>query len=90
MIILNHREVTLLSMSDMTHLKRFRSGPHPAFRRWQDLIHRLEEAACRIWNDDDEAHDHLWLRYLAFDADRKRLYLGVSIDELPRCPLRAQ
>ncbi len=38
----------------------------------------------------DEAYDHLWLRCPAFDADRKTVDLGVSIDELTRFPSRAQ
>ncbi len=35
-------------------------------------------------------YDHLWLCCPAIDADRKRLDLGVSIDELTRFPTRAQ
>ena len=89
-IVPAHREDTQLSKRDMTHLRRFRSGHHPALRRWQQLINRSEEATCRICNDEDETYDHLWLRCPAFDADRMRLNLGVSIDELTRFPLRAQ
>ncbi len=38
----------------------------------------------------NNTYDHLWLRCAAFDADRKRLDLGESIDELTRFPMRAQ
>ncbi len=79
-----------MSKPEMTHLRRFRSGHHPALRRWQYLLNRSEEATCRLCNDEDETYDHLWLRCPAFDADRKRLDLGESIDELTRFPTRAQ
>ncbi len=86
----NHREDIQMSKPYMTHLRRFRSGYHPALRRWQHLIDRSEEATCRICNDEDETYDHLWLRCPTFDADRKRLDLGASIDELTRFPVPAQ
>ncbi len=73
-----------MSKPDMTHLRRFRSGHHPALRRRQHLITRSEEATCRICNDEDETYDQLWLRCPVFDADRKRLDFGVSIDKLTR------
>ncbi len=79
-----------MTKPDVTHLRRFRSGHHPALGRWQHLINRSEEATFRISNDGDETYDHLWLRTPAFDTDRKRLDLGVSIDELTRVPSRAQ
>ncbi len=79
-----------MSKSEMTHLRRFRSGHHPALHRWQHLINRSEEATCRICNDEDLTYDHWWLRCPAFDADRKRLDLGLSINELTRFPMRAQ
>ncbi len=75
---------------DMTHLRRFRIGHHPALRRLQYLINRSEEFTCRIYNDEDETYDHLWLRCPAFDVDRKRLDLGESIDIFTCFPLRAQ
>ncbi len=89
-IKLNHRENIQMSKPDMTHLRRFRSGHHPALRRWQHLTNRSEEATCRICNDEDDTYDHLLLRCPAFDADCKRLDLGVSIDELTCFPMRAQ
>ncbi len=33
-----------------------------------------------------QTYDRFWLRCRAFDADRKRLDLKVSIDELRRFP----
>ncbi len=41
-------------------------------------------------NDEEESYDLLWLRCPAFDADRQRLDLGASIDELVGLPARAQ
>ncbi len=79
-----------MSKPDMTYLRRFRSGHHPALRRWQHMINRTGEATCGICNNEDENYGHLWLRYPAFDADRKRLDLGESIDELTRFPMPAQ
>ncbi len=84
------REDPKMSKPEMTHLRRFRSGHHPALRRWQHLINRSEEATCRLCNDEDETYDYLWLRSPAFDADRKRLDLWESIDEPTRFPTRAQ
>ncbi len=81
-INLNHREDIQMSKPEMTHMRRFRR----ALRRWQHLTTMSEEATFRICNDEDEAYDHLWLRCLGFDADRKRLDLGVSINERTRFP----
>ncbi len=87
---LSHRENLQMSKPDIIHLRRFRSGLPPVLRRWQHLINRSEEATCRICNDEDETCDHLWLRCPALDADRKRLDLGESIDELTHFSTRAQ
>ncbi len=45
---------------------------------------------CRLCDNEEEFYDHLWLRCPAFDADRQRLDLGASLDELVRLPERAQ
>ncbi len=45
---------------------------------------------CHLCDDEEKPYDHLWLHYPALDADRKRLDLGESIDELTRFPTRAQ
>ncbi len=45
---------------------------------------------CRLWDNEEESYDHLWLRCPAFDADRQRLDLGASLDELVRLPVSAQ
>ncbi len=54
----------------------------PTLRRWQHPINISEGATCRHCNNKDETYDHMWLRCLAFDADRKRLDLVVPIAEL--------
>ncbi len=74
----------------MTDLHRFHSSHHPALRRWKNLISRSEETMCRLGDNAKESYDHLWLRCPAFDADRQRNDLGVSLDELVRLPDRAQ
>ena len=84
------QEDALLSKSQTTDLRRFRSGHHPALRRWKNLINRSEETRCRLCAEEEESYDHLWLRCPAFDADRQRLDLGASLDKLVRLPARAQ
>ncbi len=44
----------------------------------------------RLCDNKEESYDHLWLRCPAFDADRQRLDLGASLDELLHLPVRAQ
>ncbi len=84
------QEDALLSKSETTDRRRFRSGNHPALRRWKNRISRSEETMCRLCDNEKESYDHLWLRCPAFDADRQRLDLGASLDELVRLPERAQ
>ncbi len=45
---------------------------------------------CRLCDNEEESFDHLWLRRPAFDADRLRLDVGASLDELVRLLARAQ
>ncbi len=45
---------------------------------------------CHMYDNEEESYDHLWLRCPAFDADRQRLDLGASLDELVRLPVRTQ
>ncbi len=71
-----------------TDLRRFRSGHHPALRRWKNLISRSEETMYRLCDNKEGSYDNLWLRCPAFDADRQRLDLGASLDELVRLPER--
>ncbi len=84
------QEDTLLSKSETTDLRRFRSDHHPALRRWKNLISRSEETMCRRCDNEEESNDHLCLRCPAFDADRQRLDLGAPPDELARLSERAQ
>ncbi len=41
-----------------------------------------EETTCRLYDNDEESFNHLWLCCPAFDADYQRLDLGASLDEL--------
>ncbi len=43
-----------------------------------------------LCKNEEESYDHLWLRCMAFDADRQRLDLGAFLDEFVRLPERAQ
>ncbi len=56
----------------------------------ENLISRSEETMCRLCDNEEGSYDHLWLRCPAFDADRQRLDLGASLEELVRLPERAQ
>ncbi len=40
--------------------------------------------------NEKASYDHLWLRYPALDADRQRLDIEASTDELMRLPVEAQ
>ncbi len=84
------QEDVLLSKCGTTELRRFRSGNHPAIRRWKSLINRSEETMCHVCDNVEESHDHLWLRCPAIDEDRQRLDLGVYLAELVRLQARAQ
>ncbi len=53
------QEDTLLSKSETTDPRRFRSGHHPALRRWKNLISRSEETMCRLCDPEEEPYDHL-------------------------------
>ncbi len=66
------QEDALLTKSETTDLRRFRSGHHPALRRWKNLISRSEETTCRLCDNVEEPYDHLWLRCPALDADHQR------------------
>ncbi len=84
------QEDVLLSKSETTDLRRFRSGHHPALRHWKNLISRSGETTCRLCDNEEESYDDLWLRCPALDAHRQRLDLGASLDELVRLPAKAQ
>ncbi len=45
---------------------------------------------CRPCDNEEESYEHLWLRCPAFPAERQRLDLGTSLNELARLPERAQ
>ncbi len=44
----------------------------------------------RLCDNEEESYDHLWLRCPVFDADRQRLDLGASPDELVRLLAKTQ
>jgi hypothetical protein len=76
------REDASLSQKDSVDLVRFRSGHHPALRRWQHLTGAVDSPACRFCGDEEESSIHLWLSCPAFDASRLRLHAGQDHSEL--------
>ena len=79
-------EEALLQKADRTDLIRFRCGLHPHLRRWQHMTGMSETDSCRLCAEKEESSEHLWLRCPAFIADRQRLGLGRTFDELVRLP----
>ena len=76
----------LLQKADRTNLIRFRCGHHPHLRRWQHMTGMSETDSCRLCAEEEESFEHLWLRCHAFIAERQRLGLGRTFDELVRLP----
>ena len=72
--------------ADRTDLIRFRCGHHPHLRRWQHMTGMSETDSCRLCAEEEESSEHLWLRCPAFIAERQRLGLGRTFDELVRLP----
>ena len=89
---LTHSRLTALSTTrlreeaDRTDLIRFRCGHHPHLRRWQHMTRMSETDSCRLCAEEEESSEHLWLRCPAFIAERQRLGLGRTFDELMRFP----
>ena len=79
-------EEALLQKADRTDLIRFRCGHHPHLRRWQHMTGMSETDSCRLCAEEEESSEHLWLRCPAFIAERQRLDLGRTFDELVRLP----
>ena len=75
----------LLQISDRTDLIRFRCGHHPHLRHWQHMTGMSETDSCRLCAEE-ESSEHLWLRCPVFIAERQRLGLGRTFDELVRLP----
>ena len=83
-------EEALLQKDDRTDLIRFRCGHHPHLRRWQHMTGMSETDSCRLCAEEEESSEHLWLRCPAFIAERQRLGLGRTFDELVRLPCAAE
>ena len=79
-------EKALLQNAYRTDLIRFRCGHHPHLRRWQHMTGMSETDSCRLCAEEEESSEHLWLRCPVFIADRQRLGLGRTFDELVRLP----
>ena len=79
-------EEALLQKADRTDLIRFRCGHHPHLRRWQHMTGMSETDSCRLCAEDEESSEHLLLRCPAFIAERQRLGLGRTFDELVHLP----
>ena len=83
---LREEEEALLQKADRTDLIRFRCGHHPHLRRLQHMTRMSETDSCRLCTEEEESSEHLWLRCPAFIAERQRLCLGRTFDELVRLP----
>ena len=83
-------EEALLQKADRTDLIRFRYGHHPHLRRWQHMTGMSETDSCRLCAEEDESSVHLGLRCPAFIAERQRLGLGRTFDELLRIASTAE
>ena len=79
-------EEALLQKADRTDLIRFRCGHHPHLRRWQHMTGMSDTDSCRLCAEEEESSEHLWLRFPAFIANRQRLGLRRTFDELVRLP----
>ena len=77
-------EEALLQKADRTDLIRFRCGHHLHLRRWQHMTGMSETDCCRVCAEEEESSELLWLRCHAFIAERQRLGLGRTSDELVR------
>ena len=67
-------------------LARFRSGHHPALRRWQHLVGVSEDAISRLCGEAVKSAEHIWLRYQALLLGRHLSDLGHAMDEPVRHP----
>ena len=77
-------EEALLKKADRTDLIRFRCGHHPHLRRWQHMTGMSETDSCRLCAEKEESSEHIWLRRPVFIAERQRIGLGRTFDELVR------
>ena len=59
---------------------------HPHLRRWQHMTGMSETDSCRLCAEEEESSEHLWLRCPSFIAERQRLGLSRTYDELVRLP----
>ena len=79
-------EEAFLKKADRTNLIRFRCGHHPHLRRRQHLPEMSDTNSCLLCAEEEESSENLWHRCPAFIAERQRLGLGRTIDELVRLP----
>ena len=75
-------EEALLQNADRTEIIRFRCGHHSHLRRWQHMTGISETDSCRHCAEEEESSEHLWLRCPSFMAERERLGMGRTSDEL--------
>ena len=78
-----------LTRRERVDLSRFRTGHHPALRRWLAMVGREESPECRLCGAGEESAEHLWLRCDAFAELRRRHQLGSEMAELVEQPAAA-
>ena len=75
-----------MSREERVHLTRFRSGHHPDLRRWQVMVGRVDDPACRLCGEEEETAQHLWMRCPALEQARLQEQLGRGMEELVESP----
>ena len=86
---IREKEEETLSRRDRVDLTRFRTGHHPALRRWLVLVGREESPDCRLCRMGDETSEHLWIDCEALVGLRRRHQLGSEMAELVEQPAAA-
>ena len=71
-----------LTKGERVHLARFRSGHNTTLRKWRKLVGLELPAECRLFAEEEESSDHLWLRCPALEEERRRDCFGGELGEL--------
>ena len=80
---------TSFSKTERTNLVRFRSGHHPALRRWLHSVRVSEDDVRRLSGEEVESAEHAWLQCPALLVESHHSGIGHTMDELVRLPRAA-
>ena len=70
-------------------LVRFRTGHHPALRRWQAMVDDSVPTDCRLCERREETMEHLWLECEALEVGRSTSGLVEELGELTSKPIQS-